>query len=168
MSNLSPSTQNRLQRLEDIESIKFLKYQYARHLDDGYQADPIASLFVEDGEWIIKGVGGEVRGHPAIKAHCANLRASIAWSQHNIFAPHIEINEAGDQASARFNLVCLLTMLPNANTAQSEAFILAGQYEDHLVKRNGQWLFKAMTGTIEQSSPWTQGWVNAPFQKESW
>lgn len=168
MSNHTLSPEQRLQRLEDVESIKALKYQYARHLDDGYQADPIASLFVEDGEWIIKGVGGEVRGHSAIKAHCANLRASIGWSQHNIFAPEVEINEAGDQATARFNLLCLLTMLAAENTAESEAYVLSGQYEDHLIKREGQWLFKAMTGTIEQSSPWTQGWVKAPFQKESW
>lgn len=165
MSNETLTLEQRLQRMEDRETIKQLKYRYARHLDTGYQADPIATLFTEDGEWIIKGVGGEVRGHAAIKAHCANLRESISWSQHNIFAPHVEINAAGDRAIARFNLVCLLTMGP---ATQHEAYVLAGQYEDHLIKENGQWLFKAMTGTIEQSSPWTEGWVNAPFQKESW
>jgi hypothetical protein len=168
MPQNSPSQDQRLERLEDVEKIKTIKYRYARHLDDGFDAESIAGLFTEDGEWIIKGVGGEVRGRAAIKLHCENLKNGISWSQHNIFAPRIELNADGDKAVARFNLVCLLTMNSDANSSTSEAFILAGHYEDQLVKVEGQWFFKAMTGVIEQSSPWTQGWVNSPFKKESW
>lgn len=59
-------------------------------------------------------------------------------------------------------------MNSDSNGSSGEAYILAGHYEDHLVKIRGEWFFKAMTGDIEQSSPWTQGWVNSPFKKESW
>ncbi|EJT85936.1 hypothetical protein PPS11_02898 [Pseudomonas putida S11] len=94
-----------------------------------------------------------------------NLSKDISWSQHDIFAPRIEINEPGDRAVAHFNLVCLLTMRSDVADAKGEAFLLAGNYTDHLVKVNGEWLFQSMTGTIEQSSPWTKGWVEAPFKK---
>lgn len=168
MQQHNPSQDQRLERLEDIEKIKAIKYLYARHLDDGFDAESIAGLFTEKGEWIIKGVGGDVRGRAAIKRHCQSLKNGISWSQHNIFAPRVELSAEGDSAVARFNLVCLLTMNGDVNGSSGEAFILAGHYEDQLVKVKGEWFFKAMTGDIEQSSPWTQGWVNSPFKKESW
>ncbi|MCX2890078.1 MULTISPECIES: nuclear transport factor 2 family protein [Pseudomonas] len=168
MSSQPRSIEQRLEQLEDREKIKELKYRYAFHLDNGYDPDSIAALFSEDGEWIIKGVGGDVRGQGAIRAHCKNLSKGILWSQHDIFAPRIEISDQGDRAVAHFNLVCLLTMRTDGADAKGEAFLLAGNYTDHLVKINGAWLFQSMTGTIEQSSPWAKGWVEAPFKKESW
>jgi len=162
------SLEQRLERLKDREKIKELKFRYAYHLDNGYDPEKIAGLFAEDGEWIIKGVGGEVRGQGAIKEHCKNLSRGISWSQHDIFAPRIELSAEGDRAVAHFNLVCLLTMRNEKADSEGEAFLLAGNYTDHLVKVNGVWLFQSMTGTIEQSSPWTKGWVEAPFKKESW
>lgn len=162
------SLEQRLERLEDREKIKALKFLYAHHLDNGYDPEKIAGLFAEDGEWMIKGVGGDVRGQGAIKEHCKNLSRGISWSQHDIFAPRIELSAEGDRAVAHFNLVCLLTMRNEKGACEGEAFLLAGNYTDHLVKVNGEWLFQSMTGTIEQSSPWTKGWVEAPFKKESW
>ncbi|MFJ4052983.1 nuclear transport factor 2 family protein [Pseudomonas sp. NPDC089743] len=168
MSAQPLTLEQRLERLEDREKIKTLKYQYAFHLDNGYDPDGIAGLFCETGEWIIKGVGGEVRGQAAIRAHCKNLSNGIVWSQHDIFAPRIEFNDRGNRAVAHFNLVCLLTMRSEVAGGKDEAFLLAGHYTDHVVKVQGEWRFQSMTGTIEQSSPWTKGWVEAPFKKESW
>lgn len=167
MSQQNFTLEQRLQRLEDREKIKELKFKYAFHLDNGYSPQHIADLFAEDGEWIIKGVGGDVKGRAAIREHCSNLSRQISWSQHDIFSPRIEISEQGDRAIAHFNLVCLLTMRTE-NAPQGEAFLLAGNYTDHLIKVGGDWLFQSMTGTIEQSSPWSAGWVEASFKKESW
>ncbi|WP_413657989.1 nuclear transport factor 2 family protein [Paraburkholderia phenoliruptrix] len=52
--------EQRLTRLEDIEAIKYLKAQYAEHPDNGYDPEGVASLFVDDVLWLIKGVGGEI------------------------------------------------------------------------------------------------------------
>ena len=41
----------KIQRLEDIEAIRNLKAKYCAFCDDGYDADGIASLFVDDGIW---------------------------------------------------------------------------------------------------------------------
>lgn len=162
------SIEERVVRLEDIESIKELKATYAQHLDDGYNPEGIASLFVEDGLWVIKGVGGEAKGRDGIKQHCRNLKAGIAWGQHNILSPQINIGPDGRHADAAFYLVCLLTMAATPTSPEQVAVVLAGKYRDKLVKIDGRWYFEEITGTIDQSSPWTEGWVKSPLVKESW
>jgi uncharacterized protein (TIGR02246 family) len=162
------SLEERVNRIEDIEAIKQLKATYARHLDDGYNPEGIASLFTEEGLWVIKGVGGEAKGRAGIGQHCRNLKEGIAWGQHNISSPVVTIAPDGKHADATFYLVCLLTMAPSPANPEAEAFVLAGKYSDKLVKIDDQWFFEEITGTIDQSSPWTEGWVKSPFVKESW
>ena len=48
----------RLTRLEDVRAIEQLKYRYAGHCDDSYDPEGIASLFIEDGRWVVDGEGG--------------------------------------------------------------------------------------------------------------
>ena len=43
--------ERRLRALEDVEAIKRLKARYCAYCDDHYDADGIASLFVEDAIW---------------------------------------------------------------------------------------------------------------------
>ncbi|AUT76729.1 hypothetical protein PTKU46_96170 [Paraburkholderia terrae] len=162
------SHEQRLARLEDIEAIKYLKAQYAEHLDDGYNPDGVASLFVDDGLWLIKGVGGEARGKEAIRQHCRNLSSNITWALHNIVSPAVNVDDDGQRATATFYLVCFVTMAPSEQSPQGEAVFIAGKYKDTLVKVDGKWYFEEITGVVQQSSPWTDGWVKNPFVKESW
>lgn len=46
--------------------------------------------------------------------------------------------------------------------------ILAGKYHDKFVKIDGKWYFEELVGHIDQSSPWSEGWVKQPFVKEEW
>lgn len=100
-------------------------------------ASPPCSPKTENGS---SKVWGDVRGQGAIREHCKNLSKGILWSQHDIFAPRVEISDQGDRAVAHFNLVCLLTMRSDVADAKGEAFLLAGNYTDHLVKVDGEWL----------------------------
>jgi hypothetical protein len=59
-------------------------------------------------------------------------------------------------------------MAPNEQSPQGEAVFIAGKYKDKLVKVDGKWYFEEITGVVQQSSPWTEGWVKSPFVKESW
>lgn len=159
--------ESRVQKLEDMEAIKTLKYTYATILDEGYDPDRVAALFTPDGLWSITGVGGTARGTEAIKAHSRNLGKDIIWGQHNMFAPIITVADDGESAVGTFYLICLLTM--RADTPQGrEAYILAGKYKDKFVKVAGKWLFSELVGHIDQSAPWSDGWVKNPFTKESW
>ncbi|WP_439684447.1 SnoaL-like domain-containing protein [Cupriavidus oxalaticus] len=161
------SVEQRVTRLEDIEAIKFLKAKYAEHLDNGYDPDGVASLFMEDGLWEIKGVGGKAKGHAEIKQHCRNLSSGVTWALHNIVSPAIEVDAEGQRATATFYLVCFVSMT-SEQSPQGEAMFIAGKYTDKLVKVRGKWLFEEITGIVQQASPWTEGWVRSPFTKESW
>ncbi|MCX4170844.1 MULTISPECIES: nuclear transport factor 2 family protein [Paraburkholderia] len=168
MNNSNLSIEQRITRLEDMESIKQLKAKYARNLDDGFNPEGVASLFVDDGLWTIKGVGGEAKGKAGIKLHCQNLGNSIGWAQHDIFSPIINISSDRCRAEASFYLLCLLTMKGSPESPEAEAVVLSGKYTDKLVKIDGEWYFEEVNGTIEQSSPWTEGWVKSQLVKESW
>jgi hypothetical protein len=168
MSNTNLSVEQRVARLEDIEAIKQLKSKYARNLDNGFDADRVAALFTDNGLWSIKGVGGTAQGKDGIRNHCRNLSCSIEWAQHHIASPLVNIASDGIHAEATFYLLCLVTMRGTTNDAQPEAVVLSGKYSDKLVKIAGEWYFDEINGDIEQSSPWTDGWVKSRFVKEAW
>lgn len=160
--------EQRIARLEDMEEIKKLKYTYAKILDEGYDPLKVASLFVEDGLWSISGVGGTARGRENIKAHSEKLGNDVIWGQHNMFSPIIEISEDGLSAKGEFYLLCLLTMKAPESKEGKGAYVLAGKYRDKFVKIDGKWYFDELVGHIEQASPWSKGWVEQSFTKETW
>jgi hypothetical protein len=162
------SLEQRVSRLEDIEAIKYMKAKYAEYLDNGYDPEGVASLFIENGLWEIKGVGGKAKGRGEIKQHCRNLSSGITWALHNIVSPAVEVDADGQRATATFYLVCFVSMAPSEQSPQGEAVFIAGKYKDTLVKVDGKWLFEEITGVVQQASPWTEGWVRSPFVKESW
>jgi hypothetical protein len=51
------------------------------------------------------------------------------------------------------------------DSSKDEAAVLSGKYADKFVKIGGKWLFEEVSGVIEQSSPWTQGWVGVLLHK---
>lgn len=160
------SIEERLERLEAIEHIKALKYRYACALDEGYDPERVAALFCDEGIWAVSGVGGRAQGGDEIRAHCAQLSRSIIWSQHNIYAPLIELSADGLSAEGSFYLICLLTMFESGS--DRSACILAGRYRDRFVCIDGRWYFKEIQGRIEQAAPWSEGWVRSPFIREDW
>jgi hypothetical protein len=153
------SLEQRLTRLEDIEAIKQLKYQYAGYCDNQYDPEGIASLFTPDGHWIVTGVGGEATGHEEIKKHFTALAKDIVWALHYVMAPEIEISSDGNSATGKFYLLCLCTIIRANDRSQKDAVILTGNYVDQFVKINGRWYFKELSGVIHQASQWTEGWV---------
>ncbi|MBS5937511.1 nuclear transport factor 2 family protein [Clostridium sp.] len=168
MNNKNLELEQRLNQLEDVEAIKQLKYTYALSLDEGYDGDKVAALFVNDGLWSISGVGGTAKGKDEIRKHTNNLGRDIKWGQHNIFAPIIDIAPDGLSAVGKFNLICLLTMVTPEFLNKEEAYVLSGKYKDKFVKIDGKWYFEELIGSIDQSSPWSEGWVKQPFKKEQW
>lgn len=157
--------EERIQRLEDIRECEQLQYKYEYYLDHSYDGDGIASLFVPDGLWEIKGCGGTAKGHEAIKQHAKNLGKAIPWGQHNMMTPMVEVSEDGKTATGTFCLVCMVTMIDNG---VEDAYILVGKYSNKYVKIDGKWLFTELTGVIDQTAPWDKGRVKAAITKESW
>lgn len=154
----------RLTRLEDLRAIEQLKYTYAGYCDNGYDPEGIASLFTEVGRWIVDGEGGSMVGHEEIKAHFRALSEKITWALHYMIAPRIELSEDGQSATGWFYLLCLCTIESNDDPSQKDAVILALNYTDQFVKRDGRWYFQELLGRTHLVSNWDRGWVKQQFR----
>jgi uncharacterized protein (TIGR02246 family) len=155
---------SRIGRLEDVRAIEQLKFKYAGYCDDSYDPEGIASLFTEDGRWVVDGEGGTMTGHEEIKAHFRALSEKITWAQHYMIAPKVELSEDGQSAVGRFYLLCLCTIERTDDPSQKDAVILTLNYTDQFVKRNGTWYFQELLGSTHQVSNWDQGWVKQQFR----
>ena len=154
----------RLSRLEDVRAIEQLKYKYAGYCDNSYDPEGIASLFTQDGRWVVDGEGGSMVGHEEIKAHFRALSEKISWAQHYMIAPRVELAEDGLSATGYFYLLCLCTIERTDDPAEKDAVILTLNYVDQFVKQDGKWYFQELLGRTHQVSDWDQGWVKQPFR----
>lgn len=157
------SIEERLQRLEDERAIEQLKYRYAGYCDNQYDPEGIASLFTEDGRWVVDGEGGSMVGHEEIKAHFRALSSKIPWALHYMIAPRIELADDGLSAVGYFYLLCLCT-IEKLEGSGNDAVVLTVNYTDQFVKQDGQWLFQELLGRTHQVSNWVEGWVNQPMR----
>jgi hypothetical protein len=144
MNTSSPSTlsdlERRLARLEDIEAIRRLKFEYCRVCDDAHNTDSIVELFTEDGIWESAGqVGlhrGVHRGREAIRAVFASFGQQISLSQHNVMNPAIDVADDGLTAEGVWYF---LGMFEYPDGDPSLLFV---RYEETYRKVDGRWLFQ--------------------------
>ena len=130
---------SRLQRLEDIESIKQLKARYCAACDADHDCTLLQPLFMPDAVWEASGIT-RAEGWPAIEAYMSALRASgtIRNSAHNVFNPQISV--AGDEASGHWRLLMLYT----TNTDPVQYNRIIGWYRERYVRNQGQWLYASL------------------------
>jgi hypothetical protein len=130
------SLEERLGRLEDLESIRKLFVEYKRHLD-ARDWHAYSLLFAREGEWI--GGTGSAVGPAAIEAMLserlgANAPPPGPTHFHLVALPEIELD--GDRATAE---------VPWALIVRGEGDVpeltLWGHYDDELVKEDGEWRF---------------------------
>ena len=133
-------TDQRLQRLEDIEAIRLLLTAYGRELDRrDFKA--YAALFASDGVW--DGGFGAAAGPAEIQAMMEKSigGAPITGAQSNFhLLSNFEIEVDGDVATAwsRWTFV--------AQDPDKRARVLhAGRYDDALVRERGRWKFQRRT-----------------------
>ena len=91
--------EKRIQKLEDIEAIKQLKFRYCEICDDDHNPDFITTVFSEDAIWEGAGIG-KASGHDQIRKLFESFKAAISFSQHIVNNPIIEVE--GDKASGRW------------------------------------------------------------------
>src|SRR5262245_46512608 len=95
--------EQRLARFEDVEAIHRLKAKYAEYCDNGYNADGMASLFVEDGVWEGNKFGVH-HGREAIRKHIENFKPVILWALHFMICPVIDVAPDGQSARGQWYL----------------------------------------------------------------
>jgi len=147
-----PTLEERIQRLEDIESIRRLKIRYAELCDAQYDPDGLASLFTDDAVYD-GGSDFEVhQGKQAIRAFYAGLSTPITFALHYVIGHAIDIAPSGHEASGTCYLLVPATM-------NGRAVWIAVTYNDRYRKVGGQWLFSQVKLTMAFMTPYETGWV---------
>lgn len=147
--------EKRIQRLEDLEAIRYLDAQYCRRLDDG-NWDALMELFTEDGEF-------DGLSHPRGKAEMREFFAALAdggltsfWH----FITNLEIDLDGDRATVR-------SFLWQPCVTDGTSSIAAGRYTDQVVKIDGRWLYRVKQVRFHFFGPLTDGWDENQFALDS-
>jgi len=147
MSNTT-SIEAKLQRLQDIEDIKTLryKYSYGANIIDGKSGDlkAFAALFAKDGTF---DVGMGVATGPAeIEKMMRSLTTQWQCAMHYMLNPVIELH--GDRANGTFTGLFAFTSLKNPRPIW-----LSNIYTDTYVRTAGGWRFQSVNIKTTFASP---------------
>jgi hypothetical protein len=156
--------EERLARLEDIEAIKNLKARYAYYCDHGYDADGMASLFVEDSLWTSNSFG-TYHGREAIREFQSKISSEILWALHFMICPVVDVSDDGQTATGTFYLIEFATMTRSGGD-EKDAVVMSAIYTDQFVRENGEWRFKEVSVEFHQVSDLDKGWVLQKFRGE--
>jgi uncharacterized protein (TIGR02246 family) len=131
------SLEARIQRLDDRMAIEQLLMQYGRAVDNRDFA-AFAALFTDDGEW--RGAQGSYRGPKQIRESMEKIFAAavadIPKGSNFHLLTNVIIDLQADHATASSKFIFY-----KMNGAKPEA-VVAGRYEDRLVRVAGTWKFK--------------------------
>lgn len=147
--------EKRIAELEDLEAIRRLKARYCAACDDKYDADSIAALFAEDGEW--DGAGfGRFEGRAAIREFFRTVPGRMAFAIHMVMNPVIEID--GERARGQWYLLSPCTVRREGG---NQAYWMGAVYRDEYVKVGGRWFIKSLRGEGRLWAPYARGWPPA-------
>lgn len=134
-----------LQTLLDRQAIVDLTIAYAWILDHGPR-DRLTEVFTQDVHAVL--VGNEFNGVDEFIAKVKRALGPLSISQHMVSNQQVQID--GDTATCR----CYLQAQHTVYGAEGgENYIMAGRYEDHLVRTPDGWRIADRTLTID----WTEG-----------
>src|SRR3990172_2193552 len=137
------SLAKRIQRLEDIEAIKYLLVLYAQGSDKKNDPDIMVPLFTEDGVFDIGTGYGTYVGHDVIRKFLEGAPNIIKWSLHYMISPLIEVADDGQTAKV-FCYLWELANMPNSK-GELEPVLIGGTYNNDAVKLpNGEWKFSVV------------------------
>lgn len=128
--------------MDDDRAIENLLYLYAERIDAG-DLEGVAALF-RDAAIVAPAGDRKLEGYDAIlnmyRQFTRLYPDGTPRTQHVISNARIEVDASGKTATAhsRFSVLQATDQLPLQP-------IIAGRYEDHFAKRNGQWRFTRRT-----------------------
>lgn len=153
--------EKRIARLEDIESIRQLKYQYALHCDNGYDPDGMSGLFVEDGVWESNAFG-VYEGAKEVHRFISEVRGAILWALHYMDNGIVDVCDDGVTARGRWILFEPAVMTNEAGG--SDSVVITADYDDDFVKVDGEWRFKRVRANFRTVANLHEGWHDKKFR----
>ena len=158
---MSRTTEERMQVLEDMESIKKLKASYCYWADagiagDATQMDELVAHFTDDEPWADFGPFGVHRGKEAVAAFFKEIVVgTLSYSAHMVSNPIIEVD--GNKARGRWYVDVPCTL-----RGVERAVWLQAKYEEEYVKEGDEWKWKSITTLFDFITPFDEGWAKTP------
>ena len=158
-------------RLDDINAIKFLQYTYGYFMDKGLY-DEVVDLFTDDG--VLSFMGGLYKGKDSVRRlYCGRLRTTFTRGQNNpiygMLVDHLQlqgiIHVADDGLSAHARLRAFLQGGTHKTFKDPPAHLPkqwweAGVYENEYVKENSVWKIKLLNYNLQWQGTFEEGWAN--------
>ncbi len=143
--------EERVQRIEDTEAIRRLRYEYCEY-GNLYDAKRFVSLFAPGAIWD----GGEALGyHEGLEAIEELVRGAgerIRFSAHYITNEIVDID--GDSATGRWWLFMPCVV-------DGEATWLFATYDDEYVRLDGRWLIRKIVLGVKVFDSYEKGWAES-------
>ncbi len=129
-----------------VEDTLKIQQLYARYSDAIMRADTetFGSCWSEDAFWLL--LGNEYRGKKTIVETYANTTAGTDFVMHLALSPLISIN--GDKAKVRSQVQEIV------HFSAGMAVSILGNYNDELIKVDGEWLFADRRISVRYSGPY--------------
>jgi ketosteroid isomerase-like protein len=141
----------RVKRLEEIESIKKLKYKYCYSVD-AYDVDQIMTVFAEDAQ-ADYGPLGQYKSKSEIRRFFSEIVPNVLpFFVHMVHNGDINVN--GDNAEGRWYFE-----VPANHGELNKAIWIQGRYDEKYKKVNGEWKIAVMDCTFFYITPYDKGWM---------
>ena len=146
----------RLARLEAAEQIRALKARYCELCDNGYDADKLAALFVEDAVWDGGRQLGRYEGREAILRFFQGMPAMLSFAIHYVSNPFITVSDDAMSGKGSWYLLQTATTSP-----EGRAMWFAATYEDEYIRVGDSWFFKGVLLKRRFFAPYERGWARS-------
>jgi hypothetical protein len=156
-----PEEQNdltaRIQRLEDIEAIKWMIVRYAQGADQ-HNVDIMLPLFADDAVWDAGERFGRYEGKPAIYEFLKGSGSFIGWTLHYMVSPQSKLRTT--EIRPRRSGICGRQRICRiSKRVRPEATWIGGTYDTELARVDGEWKFKKVNLRIKLLAPYAEGWA---------
>ena len=142
----------RVERLEDIEAIRRVMWEYGLAADDRRECrvnvERTMALFAPAGVWDNSRFG-RIEGREAVRDYLSKAPARIEWSLHYLIDTQIEVSIDRRTARGRWYLLESARMV-NPKTGRNEMVWITGVYDNEFLREDGRWLFTLVKLDIQK------------------
>ena len=142
----------RIERLEDIESIKRVVATYAKAVDHNGNREMLNDVFADNSSWNCEGIGGWQGHDEVVQGLHETCTAVIPWAFHYMMNFMIDIEENGKIARAEYYLWEVAKFANDSGRTTDT--LVAGWYETDFVKGDdGVWRVTHMELKLKINGP---------------
>lgn len=154
--------EERIGRLEDIESIKQLYHQYATYCDNGYDADGMGTLCTDDAVWESNKFG-TYHGRDEIKGFIVEAGKMLVFALHYMDNATIDVAPDGQSATGRW-ILFEPAVMTREDEEGTDSVIITADYLNDFVKVDGEWRIKHVRANFRTIANLQDGWHDERFR----